>query len=218
MGNRSKLSIQREKTRTSPEMAKFKQQIIDFLAVTNATDETSYFLTSDLSKMTSMPFYKAAKIGKKPNHIVESNIIVKNYIMLFAKYYSLNKDVEFISKLFSWLKRNQSQYLRKLSKKTAFQKSREKKYGSANGIWEHPVPVNYTKEFLISCIISGDMDKAYSYIDRIYNFGHQVFLTKEENDAVCTKYNDTMPDNWDWETGDIFARYREFLDENIFLN
>ncbi len=218
MENRSKLSVQREKTRTSPEMARFKEQIIEFLLSTNADDETSYFLSSDLSKMTSMPFYKNPKLGKRPSHIVEPNVIVKKYVNLFAKYYSINNDIEFISKLFSWLKRNQSQYLRKLSKKTTYQKNREKKYGSSNGIWEHPVPVNYTKEFLISCIVKNEIETAFAYIDRIYNYGHQVFLTKEDNDAVCSKYNDTMPSGWDWKTGDIFARYREFLAEYVFIN
>ena len=43
MENRSKLSVQREKTRTSPEMARFKEQIIEFLLSTNA-DRVIFYL------------------------------------------------------------------------------------------------------------------------------------------------------------------------------
>ncbi len=218
MENKSRAAINRERIRNSPEMMKFRKQIIDFLNDVNADEETQYILSSDLGKMTNMPFYKQPKLGRKPNHIIKPNVIVKNYISLFTKHYSKNKDLEFIEKLFSWLTRNQSQYLRKLSKRTPYQKERARHYGNANGIWEHPVPAKVTKDFLIHCIINNEMDPAFEYIDRIYECAHQVFLTKDENDLVCLRYNDKMPDGWDWQSGDIFARYRGLLSEDIFMN
>lgn len=126
MNIQTNASLAREKQRNSPEMFEFKSKIEQFLETTKASDCVKYWITSDLGKMTNMPYYRCNKLGKRPAHQPKSNEVIKEYMIVFFKYYAQDKNnLNFIKKLLMWLKRNQCQYLRKLSKKPVKQKKEQ---------------------------------------------------------------------------------------------
>lgn len=43
-----------------------------------------------------------------------------------------------------------------------------------------------------------------------------MFLSNNEETKIPYEYKDTMPVDWDWKNGDVFIRYRNIIDENIY--
>ncbi len=209
-GTQSKASLKRQEKRLGAEMQMFKQQILAFLQDTNADSNIQYHMVKDLAKMTSMPFYGDSNRGTRNK--MPSNDVVKAYSRLLVCYFKMTEDLEFVEKLLSWLSRQQQQHLRRLSRLPAAQKSKRAvaiKAGQC-GVYEHPIPVNYTKKLLLKYIEEGDQKSIDGYIDFIYNHTYQVFLESTWDNQVNLLYKDTMPDAWNWmdpENNNVFARY-----------
>ena len=203
-------SLKRQEQRESEEMQAFKRQILAFLDSTEASPDIRYHIIKDLAKMTNMPFYKDSHYGRR-NRMAPDQA-AKNYCALFSRYYADTQDVAFIEKMFSWLTRQQQQQFRKLSRLPATQKAKRAdaiKRG-ATGVYEHPIPVNYTKKLLISYIVADEQPLIHGYIDFVYGNTYQVFLESYLNAKVNRLFHDTMPPDWDWtdpQRNHVFARY-----------
>ena len=196
---RSEKSLAREKKRNSQEMSDFRNEIEIFLKKTNAPADISRRLKTDLATMTNMPFYGENRGQAYSRTTMSAPEIVYIYCELLISY----GDQDFSGRLFDWLSRQQNQTMRKLSKKLNENKNQK------GGIWEHSVPVNYTKKILLELIAKKDLDTIKEYLNFIHNNAPQVYLTKEQDDKVNKNFRDTMPENWDWKTGDPFIRYKE---------
>ena len=79
-----------------------------------------------------------------------------------------------------------------------------------NGVWEHPIPLKYTREILVDYIVKDKFFEIENYIDFIANKTHQVFLSEKYNNQLnVIGLKDTMPQWWSWKTDDVFQRYIE---------
>ena len=208
--SKSKASIRREEKRLSVEMQAFKQQILDFLQNNGADLDVQYHMVKDLAKMTSMPFYGDSNRGTKNRK--PTNEVIKAYCRLLICYYKKTSDMEFARKLLSWLSMQQQQHLRKLTPLPIAQKHKYKAAKSAGQVcvYEHPIPVNYTKNLLLKYIEECDQQRIDAYIDFVFYNTRQVCMEKTWDDQVNRLYKDTMPDNWNWkdpENNDVYARY-----------
>ena len=196
----SKASNYRRAVKQSPAMQAFKNKILMFLSITNASDAIVYHMIQDLSRMTSMPFY-----GETRNYGIKnkmcSNIVIKSYCELFVYYYQKTHDIDFIKEIIKWLSRQQNQHFRKLSKIHPQQKAKKKVLESMgqSGVFEHPIPVSYSKSVLIQYIQTEDLGRINKYIDFIWENTYQVFLETTLDQTVNATYSDTMPANWNWE-------------------
>lgn len=199
---RSERSLKREEERNSEKTKQFKDDIEKFLILTDASDEISYHLRKDLGVMTNMPYYKEYK-GIR-NRMDRKEIIL-NYVSLLIKY----DNPQFTSFLINKLSLNQLQTLRKLSKRPIEEIKRCREIGPSNGIWEHPIPINYIKRELIKFINNKKYDEIEGFLDYIIDEVSQIFLTKEEDSIVNTNYKKDMPLGWDWKTGNIYQRYKD---------
>ena len=189
-----------EEKRNSPEVQAFKKRIREFLKKTNPPDWMQYKILCDLSKKIDMPFYGEPKkrIGCDKT-VVE---IAKTYVDLLIEY----GDNRFAEELMEWLSRQQSQTFRRIHARPPKQKERRSR--SKNGVYEHPVPTNYSIKFLLRCIKGKRRNEACRYIDFLHQSVPQVFLNEKENKAVNEKFKDTMPKGWNWKTDSPFVRYR----------
>ena len=197
--NRSKQSLAREKKRNSPEMQDFRKEIELFLEKTKADADTIYRLKTDLAKKTDMPFYKEDHGSRCGRAKMSAPEIVYIYCELLISY----GDMDFSERLLDWLSRQQEQSMRKLSQKL------NESENQTDGIWEHSIPVNYTKKMLLDLIKKKDLKTIKEYLKFVYEKAPQICLTKEQDDKVNKKYRDTMPEGWDWKTGDPFIRYKK---------
>ncbi len=179
---------------TKEEIEKFRSEINDFLRETKADNIIRYYMKTDLATMTDMPFYDCNDEDRdtKPEN-------KKNVVDIVSEYCELlgSKKKDFQKKLLYWLSKQQNQSMRKLSKQLN------------NGIWEHPIPLKYTREFLLKRIDKGEFDIIKEYLKFINENAPQIFLTNEHNKIVNKKFKDKMPDDWDWKTDNPFARYIE---------
>ena len=116
--------------------------------------------------------------------------IAKEYVRLLIKYDNIN----FTKKLLSSLIRQQSQTFRRIYKRSNFQKARKKelKYG----VYEHSVPVKYSRDMLILYIKNKKYKRACEYIDYMSNCFPQIFLKNEENNLIDISYKGKMPEKW----------------------
>ena len=192
-------TIKLEEKRNSKEVQNFKLKVNNFLESMCASEEISYRIKCDLSKKIDMPFYGEKKF--KPKCILSIEDIAKEYIRLLIEY----NDFDFSKELFSWLTKQQGQTFRKIHKLSKVQKERKRKYKT--GVYEHPVPANYSRKFLLNCIFEKDYEKACRYIDYMSASIPQIFLTKDEDIKVNQILKDSMPNNWNWEKDSPFIRY-----------
>ena len=190
-----------EARRNSLEVQEFKQQVIEFLNVTKASDEIKYKICCDLAKKIDMPFYHEAKLGVKSN--LKSDYLAKEYIKLLISY----GDNVFAERLLSWLSRQQKQTFRNIYKLSPKQKARRIQYNN-NGVYEHPVPVNFSKQMFLCFIKNKDYKTACEYVDFLSNNVPQIFLTRQQDDLVNKVSRDTMPEGWDWKKDSPFIRYK----------
>ena len=197
---RSKNSLRRERERNSQATQDFKNEVENFLKVTEASDNISYHLRKDLGIMTNMPYYKEYKGVRNK---MDKKDIIMNYASLLMEYDS----PIFTAKLINKLSLNQLQTLRKLSSRDKEEIKRSKEIGSSNGIWEHPVPIKYIKTELVKIINDKDFIELSNFLDFIINNIHQIFLTKEEDNKVNKLYRDNMPPGWNCKAGNIYQRY-----------
>ena len=204
------------KIKEKPETLKFKQDLLDFLNITNSSKEITYHIIKDLSIMISMPFYKEANIGLKNRMSV--NEIIKNYCKISIEYIKITGNIDFIKILFKWLSLNQGQSLRKLSKLNSKQKSVKRNYYAKGitGVFEHPIPIRYTKELLLNYIISNNYEDCSGYIDFVYKNTTQIFLRSDLNKKVVNCYNDTMPKGWNWKENNNNNPYQRYIEVGIF--
>lgn len=188
-----------EQKRNSAEVQAFKVKVLAFLDNVNASPEIRYRLMCDLSKKIDMPFYGVTK--KKVSASLSCEDVAKKYIELLIQY----NDLGFAEELFSWLTKQQSQTLRRIHKCSKYQKQRKSKYKT--GVFEHPVPVNHSRKYLLKCIKEQDSTEASLYIDYMSRQVPQIFLTKEEDARVNQHYRDSMPAGWNWKKDSPFIRY-----------
>lgn len=207
-----------EQKRLSPEVQNFKVEVIEFLKKTDASEEVKYKLSSDLSVIIDMPFYHERKLGRKNR--MKTPECAKEYVRLLIQY----NDISFAEKLLSWITRQQNQTLRKLYRLTKRQKYRKKKYveeTGKKGVYEHPIPVNYTKKLLLKYINEGNYEGNYkeacSYIDYLYTNVPQIHLTESQDEQVNAIYRDDMPEGWNWKKDNPFERYiRAGIPEEVY--
>ena len=197
---RSEKSLRRERERNSQTTQDFKNEVENFLKITEAPNDIAYHLRKDLGIMTNMPYYKEYKGTRNK---MDKKDIIMNYASLLMEY----NNPTFTTKLINKLSLNQLQTLRKLSSRDKEEIKRSKEIGSSNGIWEHLVPIKYIKNELIEIINNNDFIELNEFLDFIINNTRQIFLTKEEDKKVNQLYKDNMPSNWDWKTGNIYQRY-----------
>ncbi len=176
--------------RKPEDIEKFRGEIENFLKETNASEEIACLLKKDLSKTTDMPFYKQET---EPEIITR----IRTYCKLLINF---NNDA-FTEKLLSELSKQQQQSLRKLSRPLNKQ--------SEGVIWEHSIPVNYTKKMLLDLIKKKDLKTIKEYLNFVYEKAPQIYLTKEQDEKVNQNYRDTMPEGWGWKTDDPFIRYKK---------
>jgi hypothetical protein len=67
---------------------------------------------------------------------------------------------------------------------------------------EHVVPRNYIAKH----IVDDDIANVAAIADLLTNFCIAVIVTKAEDRKLRPR--DSMPESWEWKTGDVFARYR----------
>ncbi len=194
-------------------MQMFKRKVNEFLGISNVP-EIEYYLIRDLAKKINLPFYKETS-GRGKRKKMNSDEIVKGYCELCSRYYKIYPDNDFIEKLFQHLSEQQNQHLRRLSKRTERQKrkSATMKQISKKNVWEHPIPVKYSRDILVGYIKSGNQVKINAYIDFIWKNTYQVFL-EEKWDKELEKcgLREKMPAGWDWEdplNNNVFQRYVE---------
>ena len=197
-----------EQQRNSLEMQSFKEKVNALLTFANAP-EIEYHIVKDLSRKINLPFYKDTA-GRGTQTKMSTDAIVKGYCKICSDYYKKYKDDKFIEDLFKHLSEQQNQYFRKLSRRTKEQnhkKSTKNKYG----VWEHPIPLKYSRDILIGYIKSDDQIKINAYIDFLWTNTYQVFLGKEWDNKLRTcALTDTMPAGWNWEepsNNNVFQRY-----------
>ncbi|MBQ7444435.1 MAG: hypothetical protein IJS71_00650 [Clostridia bacterium] len=199
-----------EARRNSPEVQSFKERVNTFLRDVGASEELVYRLRCDLSKKIDMPFYGEPKVrpGNMSLSVVE---IAKEYVLLLIRY----GDEAFSEELLSWLTKQQGQTFRRIHRLSQKQKERKRKIKS--GVYEHPVPVNYSKLKLLEYIEKKNADNALRYIEYMSANIPQVFLTTEEDSLVNRISKDSMPEGWNWETDSPFERYiRAGIPEDVY--
>jgi hypothetical protein len=207
----SKASLKRLEKRNSSEMQLFKQRIFSFFEETDAPEEIRYHLVKDLAKMTSMPFYGDSQYGKRTR--MPSNKVIKMYGKLLIQYCEIeSENIVFVEELLKWLTKQQNQHMRRLSRVPKSQKQRRKEAKAAgiDGVYEHPIPVNYTKTLILNYIKTKNLEELENYVDFIYSNTYQVFLESKWDTQVNRLYHDTMPNNWHWKDeskNNIFQRY-----------
>ena len=128
--------------------------------------------------------------------------IAKKYIDLLIEY----GDNAFADELMHWLIRQQSQTFRRIHVRPP--KQSQRRSTNKKGVFEHPVPVNYSVAFLLRCIKNKNRNAAYQYIDFMHLKVPQIFLYDEENKTANEKFKDDMPKGWNWKTDSPFVRYQ----------
>lgn len=191
--------------RNSLEMQEFKRKVNDFFAF-SCNPEIEYYMIRDLAKKINLPFYKETR-GRGRRKKMSSDEIVKGYCELCIGHYEINSDKAFIEKLFQHLSEQQNQHLRKLSARCDCQKQQVKQ----KGVWEHPVPVKYSRDVLLGYIFCGNREKINAYVDFIRENTYQVFLAEKwDNELRICGLRDKMPTGWNWEdpsNNNVFQRY-----------
>lgn len=199
-----------EEKRKSPEVQAFKARVNTFLVTVGASSEIIYRLRCDLSKKIDMPFY--GEVKSRPANMSLSVVeIAKEYIRLLILY----GDDSFSEELLSWLTKQQGQTFRRIHELS--KKQKERKRGLIRGVYEHPVPVNYSKNLLLGFIKKKDVNSAFRYIEYMNAQIPQVFLTEDEDFLVNQISRDGMPDGWNWKTDSPFERYvRAGIPEEVY--
>ena len=193
--------------RNAQGMQAFKEKVNALLLFANSP-EIEYYMVRDLAKRINLPFYKETA-GRGIRTKMATDVIIKGYCAISSEYYKIEPDDKFIEELFMHLSEQQNQHFRKLSKRTKEQLKNKTK--NQNGVWEHPIPLKYSRDILIGYIKSGEQNKINAYIDFLWNNTYQVFLTKDLDDrllALGLQYS--MPKDWNWEdpeNNNVFQRY-----------
>ncbi|MCQ2195605.1 MAG: hypothetical protein MJZ28_11745 [Paludibacteraceae bacterium] len=188
--------------RLSEEVQLFKKKVLDFFKVQSVSSEIQYRIILDLAKKMDMPFYKDAE---KEKIKAEVSIRLVPSCTDCAKEivgYLIGYDDAFADELLSNLIRQQEQTFRKICPR-----SKKTKLGK-DCIWEHPIPASYSKDILLSYIKSKDLDKAKKYIDYLAAIP-QITLPKTEDAKLTGALKYSMPQGWNWEKDDKFARYAD---------
>lgn len=191
MKERSKASLKREEVRKSPKTLAFKKQINEFLS--DKDSRVVYGIKRDLACMTNMPFYK-----DRPEKI-KIDLSYKELLIEYMKAFLNHDDKEFIIKLIKSLNRNQAQTIRKVARRI----------GEKSELWEHAIPAKFIVDELIEMIERGDLTELSKLLD-IYEAAGQRGITKEQN-LLLSKYNSSMPENWDWKDENANPLYRHVL-------
>ena len=208
----SQTAIKLTQIRNSPKMQQFLCDVLLFLDSTNASQDIRYHLTRDLAKRMDLPFYESPyKCGKRNR--MGADQIVKEYCGLCVTYCNQDpNNIGFIKELLQLLSVQQNQHMRKLSPRTSNQKNKRAKMKNLKktDVWEHPIPLKYTRKILVDYIVAGNIIEIENYIKFLTKNTYQVFLVEEWNrqlNAIGLK--DTMPQGWSWKTGNVFQRYVE---------
>ena len=206
----TKITKKLDEQRNSPEMKKFKEKVNILLEL--ASPEIEYHIVRDLAKKINLPFYKDT-FGRGNRNTMTSDAIVKAYCKLCIDYYKKYRDGNFIEDFFMHLSEQQNQHLRKLSKRLSEPQKRRKdalKQG-LKGVWEHPIPLKYSRSLLTDYIKSGQYAKVDAYITFIWENTYQVFLIEKWDNKLRTLgLRETMPSGWNWEdnlNNNVFQRY-----------
>lgn len=200
-----------EEKRNSFEVQQFKREVETFLKEVDASDEMCYRVRCDLAKKVDSPFYNDYKGNRCCKMSTEE--IAKEYVRLLIKYDNIN----FTKKLLLSLIRQQSQTFRRIYKRSNFQNARKKelKYG----VYEHSVPVKYSRDMLLLYIKNKKYKRACEYIDYMSNCFPQIFLTNEENNLINISYKYKMPEKWNWKRDSLFIRYEKAgINEEVYKN
>ena len=148
-----------------------------------------------------MPYYKEVK-GRRGLSPIDVCIG-------FCKLAIAYEDKDFIKIALAWLCKQQGQSFRKISPQDKKKGSRYQSIGRGKKIiWEHPIPVNYSKNYLYDCICRNDLAEATNYLSFLSQV-HQVCMLKEEDDLILKQYKDTMPNDWDYHKDSPYIRYIE---------
>lgn len=186
--------------RLSEEVQSFKKKVFDFFEAQSVSPEIQYRIILDLAKKMDMPFYKD---DEKKNIKAKVSIRLVPSCTDCAKEivgYLIGYDDAFADELLSNLIRQQEQTFRKICPR-----SKKTKLGK-NCIWEHPIPASYSKNILLSYIKSQKLAKAKDYIDYLAAIP-QIALPKTEDAKLTGDLKYSMPQGWNWEKDDKFARY-----------
>jgi len=185
--------------RMSDSVQQFKTSFEMFLTETGADAELIRHLKKDLSAKMDMPYYKEVK-GRR-------NLSPREVCIGFCELAISYEDKDFIKTALAWLCKQQGQSFRKISPQDKKKGSRYQSIARGKKIiWEHPIPVNYSKNYLYDCICKNDLKKATDYLSFLSRV-HQVCLLKEENDLILKQYKDTMPNGWDYQNDSPYIRY-----------
>ena len=196
----------------SPKMKEFKTKVN--ILLNSAEPEIQYHIVQDLAKKMNLPFYKDTR-GWGIRQKMTSDRVVKAYCRLCIDHLKKNNDEDFIKEFLMHLSEQQNQHLRKLSRRTTAQKKKKDAIKTQNekGVWEHPIPLVYTRNILFDYIKNGCYSKIDLYIDFIFQNTYQVFLTEQwDNKLSELGLRDNMPKGWNWEEAsrnNVFQRYIE---------
>ncbi|MBR5412163.1 MAG: hypothetical protein IK114_03845 [Fibrobacter sp.] len=188
----------------SPKVQQFKKDVLDFFEKGNVRPEICYKICIDLSAKMDMPFYHEKRIGKK------SKISCEECAQEYIKYLIQYNNYSFSEKLINeYLFQQQNQTFRKIHRRPPKQKARAKafKLSGKEIVWEHPIPSNYSKKMFLSFVKSKDYEKACDFIIFLSKIPQIALLKETENKKVNSLFNDSMPENWNWEKDDPFIRY-----------
>ncbi len=84
------------------------------------------------------------------------------------------------------------------------------KHVSRKDVWEHPIPVKYSKDILVSYIKNGNRSKINNYIAFVWDNTYQVFLEEKwDNELKKHGLQEKMPKGWCWDAPgtNVFQRY-----------
>lgn len=191
--------------RESPQMQEFKKRVETFLKKGSVDLETQYHLKSNLAAKINLPYYGESK-GKRPKNPYNHFEIV----LAFCKYLIRYDNLDFTKELLDKLTIQQNQSLRKIAKR----RKDINRLPSKNAIWEHIIPVNVVKNRVLEIIGCNATDneklKLIENTLTIYEMAGQIHITREDDKKLKnSKYNESMPSDWDWTEGKIFSRYVE---------
>ena len=193
-----------DKKRKSESMQQFKSDFENFLTETGANEELARHLKKDLSARINMPYFKEKELyGEKMSPL---NVCL-GFCELAISYLAISDDNEnFIKVTLALLCQQQGQSFRKISPHGK-KGPRYQSIPRSDLIWEHPIPVNYTKEYIYDCICRSDIEEIKNYLDFLAETPQVCMLKEGEEDKILKEYKATMPKGWNYKKDSPYDRY-----------